>query len=75
MLGEPREQPTSECQNHILKVERTREGMSVGQVPEQFGVSRRTVYKWLASFQAGGEAALENRSSTPLRSPLRLPVE
>ena len=59
----------------ILKAERTREGMSVGQVPEQFGVSRRTVYKWLASFRAGGEAALENRSSTPLRSTRRLPVE
>ena len=49
--------------------------MSAGEVAGQFGVSRRTVYKWLARFRAGGEAALENRISRPRRSSRRLPVE
>lgn len=36
-------------------------------------VSRRTVTKWVARFQAGGESALQDRSSRPHRSPQRLP--
>ena len=52
-----------------------KEGMSAKEVAEQFGVSQHTVYKWVARFRAGGEAALHNRSSRPHRSPHRLPVE
>ena len=47
----------------MLMVQIVREGMSAGEVAEQFGVSRRTVCKWLARFRTGGEAALTNRSS------------
>lgn len=36
-------------------------------------ISRRTVYKWLARFQAGGWAALVDRSSRPHHSPRALP--
>lgn len=36
-------------------------------------ISRRTVYKWLARFAAGGWAALAGRSSRPHRSPRALP--
>ena len=36
-------------------------------------ISRRTVYKWLARFEAGGWAALADRSSRPHRSPRALP--
>jgi len=39
------------------------------------GVSRRTVYKWLARYRQGGSAALENLVSRPHRSPTRLSVE
>ena len=52
-----------------------KEGMSAKEVAKQFGVSRRTVFKWLARYRAGGEAALHNRSSRPHSSPYRLPVE
>ena len=52
-----------------------KEAMSVREVAQQLGISRRTVYKWLARYQAGGELALYNRSSRPRRSPRRLPVE
>ena len=44
-------------------------------VARQLGISRRTVYKWLARYRQGGEAALHDRSSRPHRSPRRLPVE
>jgi hypothetical protein len=49
--------------------------MSAKEVADQFGVSQLTVYKWLARFRAGGVATLHNRTSRPLRSPRRLPVE
>jgi transposase InsO family protein len=44
-------------------------------VARQLGISRRTVYKWLARYRQGGESALHNRSSRPHHSPRRLPVE
>lgn len=51
------------------------EGVSVSLVAGQFGVSRRTVYKWLTRYRQGGSAALQNRTSRPHRSPRRRPVE
>ena len=51
-----------------------KEGKSVKEVAEALGVSRRTVYKWLARYRAGGQDALHDRSSRPRRSPWRLPV-
>ena len=41
------------------------------KVAADFGVSERTVRKWLARWQAGGEPALNDRSSAPVR-PRRL---
>ncbi len=61
--------------SRMLMVHRVREGMSVREVAGQFGVSPRTVHKWLARYRQGGEAALNNRGSRPRRSPRRLPVE
>jgi transposase InsO family protein len=37
------------------------------KVAADFGVSERTVRKWLARWRAGGEAALNDRSSAPAR--------
>jgi putative transposase len=34
-----------------------------------YGISRKTGYKWLERFRAGGPAALEDRSHTPLHPP------
>ena len=48
---------------------------SVSEVALQFGVSRRTVHKWLTRYKEGGSAALHNRSSKPHNSPSRMPVE
>lgn len=52
-----------------------KEGLRVGEVAGQLGVSRRTVYKWLFRYRQGGQAALHNRPSRPVRSPRRMPVE
>ncbi|WP_284263859.1 IS481 family transposase [Roseicyclus amphidinii] len=48
-------------------------GQSAVEVAEAFGVSVRTVRKWVARFKAGGRAALSNRASAPIRRPRRLP--
>ncbi|WP_163700888.1 helix-turn-helix domain-containing protein [Mycolicibacterium agri] len=38
---------------------------------EQLGISRSTVHKWLRRYAEGGEAALADRSSRPIRMPQR----
>ena len=52
-----------------------KDGVSVQEAARQFGVSRRTVHKWLARYREGGVAALHNRSSRPRHSPRRMSVE
>jgi len=47
-------------------------GWSVATAAEAAGVSRATVYKWVARWRAEGEAGLGDRSSRPARSPRRL---
>lgn len=62
--------------SRALIVERVfKERKSVKDVAEALGVSRRTVYKWLARYRSGGHYALYDRSFRPQRSPRRLPVE
>lgn len=48
-------------------------GQSMAAACRQFGVSRQTGYKWLARFEAGGEAALEDRSRAPRHHPNQTP--
>ena len=56
-----------------LIVDRIAAGQPASEVAEAFGVSVRTVRKWVARFRAGGRAALSNRASTPARVANRLP--
>lgn len=44
---------------------------SVAQLCAQFGISRKTGFKWLKRFRKGGQAALHNQSRRPKRSPTR----
>ncbi len=54
--------------SRLLMIHRVRdERQPVAQVAVAFGVSESTVYKWLRRWQAGGSAALHDRSSTPAR--------
>jgi transposase len=54
-----------------LIVERVAAGWPAAHVAEQLGVSRATVHKWLRRYGEGGEAALADRSSRPVRMPAR----
>ncbi|KMO71292.1 IS481 family transposase [Mycolicibacterium obuense] len=54
-----------------LIVERVAAGWPPAHVAEQLGISRSTVYKWLRRHAEGGDAALADRSSRPIRMPRR----
>ena len=58
-----------------LMVDRIERGLSVAKAAEGFGVSRRTVCKWLQRHRRGGERRLHDRSSAPRRCPRRTPAE
>jgi transposase InsO family protein len=53
-------------------VTRHQAGWRPARIAEQLGVSRATVYKWLARHEAEGPAGLADRSSRPHHSPTRL---
>ncbi|HEV7756403.1 MAG TPA: IS481 family transposase [Mycobacteriales bacterium] len=57
-----------------LAVQRYLAGHKVRDVAAQLGVSRTTVYKWIARFRAEGPAGLVDRSSRPRTSPRRTPL-
>ena len=57
-----------------LMVERVAAGWPAAHVAEQLGVSRATVHKWLRRYAQGGDAALVDRSSRPIRMPARTPT-
>ena len=47
-------------------------GVAFRELCRRFAVSRKTGYKWLARYQAGGAAALADRSRKPRRSPQQI---
>jgi len=58
----------------LLLVERVLEhGWSVKAAAQAAGVSRTTVYRWIARFEAEGAPGLVDRSSAPQRRPRALP--
>lgn len=57
-----------------LAVERYLAGQKVRDVAAQLGVSRTTVYKWIARYAAHGPAGLADRSSRPHRCPRQVPL-
>jgi transposase InsO family protein len=59
-----------------LLVHRVREqGMPVAHVARAMGVSRQCVHRWIARFDAEGDAGLVDRSSRPHRMPTRTAPE
>jgi transposase InsO family protein len=51
-----------------------RDGYSVKEVAEAYGVSRQSVHAWLARYEKGGLPALADRSHKPRHSPLQMPA-
>jgi len=51
-----------------------RHGRPVAHVAKEMGVSRQCAHRWLARYDAHGEAGLHDRSSRPHRCPTRTPT-
>lgn len=49
-----------------------KEGESIAVLAEVYGVSRKTVYKWIERYQAEGAAGLKDRSRAPHHRPQQL---
>lgn len=59
-------------QGRALLVQRVRtDGWRVGDAAAAAGLSQRQAFRWLARHRAGGELALQDRSSAPVRCPHR----
>lgn len=59
-----------------LLIERVRfEGMPVAHAAKAMGISRQCAHRWVARWDAEGDAGLEDRSSRPHRSPNRTSIE
>jgi len=52
-----------------------KEGESVTALAEAYGVSRKTIYKWLGRHESEGTAGLADRSRAPHNSPLKVSAE
>ena len=52
-----------------------RDGFSVTEVADKFGVSRQSVYRWMARYEAGGLAGLAERSHRPGHVPHQMAAE
>ena len=49
-----------------------RDGYSISEIAQAYGVSRQSVHAWLARYEAGGLPALGDRSHRPRTSPLQM---
>ena len=59
-----------------LLVQRVRdEGQAVAHVAKAMGISRQCAHRWVARFDAEGDAGLEDRSSRPHATPTRVSPE
>ena len=63
--------PMDQRAEFVLKAEQ--EEVPFRELCEEFGVSPKTGYKWVARFRAGGIAALHDMSTKPRSSPAGLP--
>ena len=45
------------------------DGRTVGEVARDWGISRRTMHRWLARYEGNGLEGLSNRSSRPAHCP------
>jgi transposase len=51
-----------------------RDGLTVIEVADRYGVSRQTVHGWLGRYRTGGLEALADRSHRPCRCPHQMPA-
>ena len=51
------------------------DGRTVSEVATDWGVSRRTMHRWLVRYEGDGLEGLNNRSHRPAQSPHQMPPE
>lgn len=56
-------------------VDHRRDLYTMSELCTRYGISRKSGYKWLARFEAGGRAALGDRSRAPHHCPHRIPAD
>jgi len=59
--------------NAVMEV--LRDGLTVIEVADRYGVSRQTVHGWLRRYRTGGLDALADRSHRPRRCPHQMSAE
>lgn len=64
-MNNPHQNARTTEYSRALMVARRAAGRPVAQIAAEFGVSRRTVWKWLRRHREGGRAALANGASAP----------
>jgi putative transposase len=70
--------PWKETRTMDLRVQVIREyneGESISALGDIYGVSRKTIYKWIERHQVEGMAGLADRRRTPLHSPGKVSEE
>jgi transposase InsO family protein len=75
VLGMPWMETDVRTQRVKFCLEREAGGWTMGELCACFGISRRTGYKWLARYAAGGLDALGDRCRAPQEHPNRTPDE
>jgi transposase-like protein len=58
--------------NAVMEV--LRDGLTVVEVAERYGVSRQTIHDWLRRYRSGGLEALADRSYRPPHCPHQMPA-
>lgn len=59
----------------VILIEQLLEGASISDLSEEFGVSRKTIYKWLERYEQDGVDGLRDQSRRPLHSPNQVTAE
>jgi putative transposase len=62
-------------EQRVELISQWKEGESIVSLADSYGVSRKTIYKWIERHAAEGAAGLEDRSRAPHRSPQQLSEE
>jgi putative transposase len=64
--------PMSERAEFVAKA--LQEDVNMSALCQEYGISRKTGYKWLRRYQEQGRAGLEDRSRRPHEHPGRIPA-
>jgi transposase InsO family protein len=62
-------------QRYAAVLEVVSDGLSVAEVAERHGVSRQSIYTWIANYEANGLAGLADRSHKPATCPHQMAPE